>query len=354
MLQGKRLQSKVISSGVPVDSDGSPKSVKREGKPATERPPIQDPDAALNLVSEDKVRRRRLQDPLPLEASSEGAHGSTAQQPVAVTEPQSQNAAIASDPPYINPTYVPRSGFYFQHDDRTAPPLGRNNKRKAYDRSGWNDFRAKTRSGDWSWDTGSQARRRDEKNPGGSQDIRQINADGVWRHDRYFEAQAEELEDQKRPITGEKGTNTEVRGYDGKPSDGIERKVDNKAKFSDKDGRTDDNKITAGENLEKRYPDEYVGRRERQDYRDRRVEIERGRWMDADQQADRFQPGVRFSRPGRGRDRWGRRFDGNARGSQSNQVVEKWKHDMFDEANRSPTPKNEEDHIAKIEALLAA
>ena len=34
--------------------------------------------------------------------------------------------------------------------------------------------------------------------------------------------------------------------------------------------------------------------------------------------------------------------------------AEKWKHDMFGEANRSPTTKNEEDQIAKVEALLAS
>ncbi|CAA2999701.1 Hypothetical predicted protein [Olea europaea subsp. europaea] len=34
--------------------------------------------------------------------------------------------------------------------------------------------------------------------------------------------------------------------------------------------------------------------------------------------------------------------------------VEKWKHDLYEESNRSPTPKNEEDQIAKIEALLAS
>ncbi|KAK6120987.1 hypothetical protein DH2020_045275 [Rehmannia glutinosa] len=33
--------------------------------------------------------------------------------------------------------------------------------------------------------------------------------------------------------------------------------------------------------------------------------------------------------------------------------VDKWKHDLYNEANRSPTPKNEEDQISKIEALLA-
>ncbi|KAL7236452.1 hypothetical protein ACSBR1_019694 [Camellia fascicularis] len=34
--------------------------------------------------------------------------------------------------------------------------------------------------------------------------------------------------------------------------------------------------------------------------------------------------------------------------------IEKWKHDMFEEANRSPTAKNEDDPIAKVEALLAS
>lgn len=34
--------------------------------------------------------------------------------------------------------------------------------------------------------------------------------------------------------------------------------------------------------------------------------------------------------------------------------VEKWKHDLYDEANRSPPPKNEEDQISKIEALLTS
>ncbi|XP_078442281.1 cyclin-like protein isoform X2 [Wolffia australiana] len=33
---------------------------------------------------------------------------------------------------------------------------------------------------------------------------------------------------------------------------------------------------------------------------------------------------------------------------------EKWKHDLFDESNRSPTPKNEEDELAKLEALLSS
>ncbi|XP_076914827.1 uncharacterized protein LOC143573956 [Bidens hawaiensis] len=49
----------------------------------------------------------------------------------------------------------------------------------------------------------------------------------------------------------------------------------------------------------------------------------------------------------RGRDGFNERRQGGGR-------VEKWKHDLYDEANKSPTSKNEEDQIAKVEALLAS
>ncbi|KAG7014940.1 hypothetical protein SDJN02_22571, partial [Cucurbita argyrosperma subsp. argyrosperma] len=53
----------------------------------------------------------------------------------------------------------------------------------------------------------------------------------------------------------------------------------------------------------------------------------------------------------RGRDRFSERKGYRAGGSTR---VEKRKHDLFHEANRSPTPKNEEDQISKVEALLAS
>ncbi|CAJ1977332.1 unnamed protein product [Sphenostylis stenocarpa] len=34
--------------------------------------------------------------------------------------------------------------------------------------------------------------------------------------------------------------------------------------------------------------------------------------------------------------------------------VEKWKHDLYQEVNKDPVPKNEDDQIAKLEALLAS
>lgn len=52
----------------------------------------------------------------------------------------------------------------------------------------------------------------------------------------------------------------------------------------------------------------------------------------------------------RGRDRFGERQGYHSSGGR----VEKWEHDLYHEANRSPTPKNEEDQIAKVETLLAS
>ncbi|XP_047338399.1 translation initiation factor IF-2 [Impatiens glandulifera] len=57
----------------------------------------------------------------------------------------------------------------------------------------------------------------------------------------------------------------------------------------------------------------------------------------------------------RGRDnsRQGGSGGGGYRGN-GVRAVEKWKHDLFDEANRSPSPKKDEDMTAKIESLLAS
>ncbi|XP_076954867.1 uncharacterized protein LOC143629484 [Bidens hawaiensis] len=69
----------------------------------------------------------------------------------------------------------------------------------------------------------------------------------------------------------------------------------------------------------------------------------------------KFQSRVRYGGSGgggfggsfRGRDGFNEQRQGGWR-------AEKWKHDLYDEANKSPTSKNEEDQIAKVEALLAS
>ncbi|KAI3789176.1 hypothetical protein L2E82_01965 [Cichorium intybus] len=86
------------------------------------------------------------------------------------------------------------------------------------------------------------------------------------------------------------------------------------------------------------------------DLPDRRFSGER------DPQRLKFQPRDRYGGGGGGGGGWyrgrGERFNG--RQGQGGGGVEKWKHDLYDEANKSPNSKNEEDQIAKVEALLAS
>lgn len=69
---------------------------------------------------------------------------------------------------------------------------------------------------------------------------------------------------------------------------------------------------------------------------------------------DERRASFRFGSGTRGRERYDRRYNRFDRNHDRTvgPRVEKWKHDLFDEANRSPS-KNDEDQIAKIEALLA-
>ncbi|KAK9060332.1 hypothetical protein SSX86_021036 [Deinandra increscens subsp. villosa] len=63
----------------------------------------------------------------------------------------------------------------------------------------------------------------------------------------------------------------------------------------------------------------------------------------------KFEPRDRYGGGSvRGRDRF------NGQQLLSGGRVEKWKHDLYDDANTSPASKNEEDQIAKVEALLAS
>nr|ACG37008.1 somatic embryogenesis related protein [Zea mays] len=63
----------------------------------------------------------------------------------------------------------------------------------------------------------------------------------------------------------------------------------------------------------------------------------------------------RFSvRGGMDRDRFNNPYGGRSNAEQaSGDQEEKWKHDLYDQTNRSPPPKTEEEQIAKVEALLA-
>lgn len=75
----------------------------------------------------------------------------------------------------------------------------------------------------------------------------------------------------------------------------------------------------------------------------------------SDDQRNGYDSRGRF--PGRGgmdRDRFNNRYGGRGHVNQAfGDQEEKWKHDLYDQTNRSPPPKTEEEQIAKVEALLA-
>ncbi|KAL6867644.1 hypothetical protein ACP4OV_015668 [Aristida adscensionis] len=74
-----------------------------------------------------------------------------------------------------------------------------------------------------------------------------------------------------------------------------------------------------------------------------------------DAQRNGYDSRGRFAgRGGMDRDRFNNPYGGryNAQPTTGDQG-EKWKHDLYDQTTRSPTPKTEEEQIAKVEALLA-
>lgn len=344
-MQGKRLQSKVESA---KERDSSPGRTKRDGKPATERPSHGSMSAIPDVTVQDQKRRRRLQDPLPLEV------------PLHETVSKSEHEALrkGSDPKSHNsskPTNVPHAGSYFQHDERNAVSSSRSVRRRPYpDHGSWSDS-SKGRTTDRYGDRADYANARGRENR--AQELaKEEGSDKVWRHDGFFELEANKPQEKRRPAfreskvvsqDGDSGSKTAVTndkrdGYN-KVADSIKREGRGDANERQHEVEMSSERVSEG------------GWRGRDNNVQRSEDVERGRWLERDPHNDRFQNRGRFSSSLRGRERPGRQFDGSERNQFRSRTfsAEKWKHDLFDQANRSPTPKNEEDQIAKIEALLA-
>lgn len=164
----------------------------------------------------------------------------------------------------------------------------------------------------------------------------QTKPDDSWGHDKFLEIQAEDPERKRRQSPSERTRNTGRRTFTEKPPIRSENMEEQKGDNPEK-------------RAEKKYPDMNLARRERERYQQRGEDLERGRWMDSDRYQQKRGNG-RYLGDGN------RRFDSTRRNSDSIATVttDKWMHDRFEELNRSPTPKKEEDSIAQIEALLAA
>lgn len=157
-----------------------------------------------------------------------------------------------------------------------------------------------------------------------------------WHHDKYFQVEA----DPKQPAR--------KRSFREKKDQDDSEKAD-KATEELLKSNPDEHLVSDNARRDERggYTSRHSNRPERAFAGDR--EVNKG-----DTLRDNFSSRDRYgNRSGnyRGRDRFTARQGYRAK---TGGRVEKWKHDLYDEANRSPSPKNEEDVIAKVEALLAS
>lgn len=169
----------------------------------------------------------------------------------------------------------------------------------------------------------------------------------VWCHDGFFELQADAPLLRKRPAFREKKLSPELVNTAGaiatesaKPSH-LNRSVMGSARREERGGYY----LHGSDKAERSFKEANERNARAGDGGPRRGEIQRVGYLSR----ERFSTGGGF----RGRERFNGRYGERNQDRQGGFHVEKWKHDLYDEANRSPTPKNEEDQIAKVEALLA-
>ncbi|KAG9440416.1 hypothetical protein H6P81_020581 [Aristolochia fimbriata] len=311
---GRRSHSK-------PERDPSPKRPRRDGKP-TERISSANHDVEVKIpTNEDQKHHRRLEDPLPLEPSA-APKSKIEIDPAKKGEELKTNELVDDTKRSSNPNEVPRSRSYYQHDERGSTG-GQGSQRygrrhTAPDRGRWSDRRERS---DGQGDRVGQhdVNKRDER-------IRDQPEDkSAWRHDGFFELEAGVPRARKRPAFREKKDILEQGNAGAKREERAE--YDQHGNDKAKGDRPDDR---SGRTVDRSF---------------RRRDTFSGGFASR----DRFDNGRGF----RGRDSFNVRYGERNQNQNLGFQVEKWKHDLFDEANQSPPPKNEEDQIAKVEALLS-
>ncbi|KAG4114029.1 hypothetical protein ERO13_D12G020000v2 [Gossypium hirsutum] len=330
--EGRDSDSRRHRSG--FDREPSPKRSRRDGKPQTERQ-VSSADVGDRPDQEEK-QRRRLQDAVPLEAAPTPPDSSKIETVIVGKDSDRKNNGQHEGTKHSSdPTEVPRSRSYFQHDERgIAAQAGRSYGRRVASERGergwWRDAKdhhseRETRT----YDT----RQRDEKPQarGDSKDD--------WRHDRFFEMEADPPAQpppsRKRPAFSEKKIPAAAQS------------ADLTTKESEKSSHSSHHVLGSERRVDRDRHPRHLDRPDRLTAGDQapsRREAPRGGFLSHERHGGGG--GSNF----RGRDR----FSGRQGYRSGGPRVEKWKHDLYDEANKSPPRKNEEDQIAKVESLLAS
>ncbi|KAG0490681.1 hypothetical protein HPP92_007544 [Vanilla planifolia] len=325
--QGKRLHSR-------FDREPSPKKVKREEKSGPSRTHSSHHHSSVKELTDHK-QKQEVQDEVPFQSipvsnipdhyiETKNLEGKDDR-----TRMDTQHSSEHRD--------VLHSHSYYQHSDRGS--AGWSSSRRAIDHRRWNDSKEQSRNRIRAEEYDQHKKderphsRADEKNT------------GIWRHDRFKDLEPAVPPARKRPAFREKKLPTE-------PDADASTKGSEKPKLSTREPpmEWDTGRREEKSELYPRVPDKPSRSFPRvDDRRERRVD---GFYQRVEMQRSIDPSGERYGVRGRA-DRpdfaYGERNSLRAGGFE----VEKWKHDLFDEANQSPPRKNEEEHIAKVEALLA-
>ncbi|KAF8404881.1 hypothetical protein HHK36_009776 [Tetracentron sinense] len=304
------------------ERESSLKRSRRDGKLATKRTSNNHNFNSGGLADRDQKHHRRLQGALPLEAplAPDSKIGIELDKK---TDELHNGTKHSSDP-----TEVPRPQSYLQHNEHgSAGQGGGSFIRRTTERGWWRD--SKDQSGDKS--VGKRGphdmEQRNERAQAG------VDDKNIWRHDGFLELEAEAPPPARNwPAFREKKMSVD--------SGNAGMEVMESARLHNLDCPSSRSKIR----------EERGGHNSRdldRPFTGDQAPIHRGT-----EQRVGFPSRERFGSGGsfRGRDRF------TGRNGERNQYplhVEKWKHDLFDEANTSLTSKNEDDQIAKVEALLA-
>ncbi|CAN0927144.1 hypothetical protein LINGRAHAP2_LOCUS35712, partial [Linum grandiflorum] len=248
---------------------------------------------------DEKPEPEEVQDAVPVAIES-GRTESKLKSPDRKKESEKKSSEDrAEDVPRSDPAVLPRSRSNFQHDDnRKAGQVGRGFDRRANNERGWRDSKDERRERD-----------RKSNTKGGDN----------WRHDGFHK-----MNDEARPPVRRRPSFRE-------------QKIPLDSENTDK---------PAMESNRSSHIDRPVSGGDRRDGRDRYPQRNRGAFLGRDREGHG------------GSNNMGRESFNGGRQSfnhpQSGRREEKWKHDLFEEATKSPTTKNDDDQIARVEALLAS
>ncbi|KAL3614345.1 hypothetical protein CASFOL_042419 [Castilleja foliolosa] len=309
------------------DREPSPKRSRRDdNKQERERLPVN--TKLDNDRDSDRKHHRQLRDPPPLQPAS--AHDSKIETRTMNKDTDNRTIGPLEITKKISdPAKVPQPRLLYSRHDEVA---GAGQNGRAFNRS-----MTDREHGSWRDHKEHQNSRTEVKKAVASDVKNEKPRDGRYenrpsRHDEYFRTEANPA--LKRPAFREQ----KIPAVD---SEKIEKTAtDSEKKIQNQRG------AESGRRDERRFNSERSGRHERSSFvRDK--ELTRGEAMSNSR--DRYGGGLRSGYRGREGFSGVQGFDRPAGGR-----VEKWKHDLYDEANRSPKAKNEEEQISKIEALLAS